>query len=146
MKPLLCAFNVPLNPSSNSHDHYDRSWTLRITADLMKMIMAVSTQKSVIHNKGPKNSFPLILLLQENTMSIKQAGWGRGYTAYMFTFLFFTKESQDRKSSRTGIWSQELMRGHGKLRLTELFSLYPCRIQDYQPWIAPLTMNWALPH
>lgn len=75
MKPLLCALNMPLNPSSTTHDHYGRSWTLRITADLMKMIMAISTQKSVIHNKGPKNSFPLILLLQENTMSIKQAGW-----------------------------------------------------------------------
>lgn len=25
------------------------------------------------------------------------------------------------------------MRGHGKLLLTELFSLYPYRIKDYQP-------------
>ena len=69
MKSLLCAFNMPLNPSSTTQDHSASSWTLVITANLMKMIMATSSQKSVIHSKGPKNPSPLVLLLQENAMN-----------------------------------------------------------------------------
>lgn len=94
---LLCAFNVPLNPSSTTHNHYGRSWTLRITVDLMKMIMAISTQKSVIHNKGPKNAFPLILLLQENTMSHKASWMGEGlYSLHVHISVLHQRKSKQK--------------------------------------------------
>jgi hypothetical protein len=43
-----------------------------------------------------------------NTMTKKQVGEGRVYSAYTSTSLFITKGSQDRNSSRAGTWSQEL--------------------------------------
>ena len=76
----------------------------------------------------------------QNIMTKKQIGEERVYSAYISTFLFITKGSQDWNSSRSGsrIWC----RGHGGMFFTGLLPL-PCSAcslkepQDYQPRDGP---------
>ena len=71
-------------------------------------------------------------------MTKKQVEKERVYSAYISTLPFITKGSQDRNSSRTGIWKQELMqtpwRGAANwLASPDLLSLLSYRTQDHQP-------------
>jgi hypothetical protein len=48
-------------------------------------------------------------VLQSNTITKKQVGKERVYSAYISIKLFITEGSQDRNSNRAGTWRQELM-------------------------------------
>jgi hypothetical protein len=56
-----------------------------------------------------------------NTMTKKQVGEERVYSAYISTLLFITKGCQDWNSSRSG--SKSWRRGHGGMFFTGLLSL-----------------------
>ena len=66
-----------------------------------------------------------------------------------FTLAFTIKSSQDRNSSRAGIWRQELMQRPWRVLLTGLlhmacFSLLSYRAQNHQPRDGP-THNGLAP-
>ena len=74
----------------------------------------------------------------QNIMTKKQVGEGGNYSAYTFTLLFITKESQDRNSHNSGIWRQKLMQRPWRgaaywLASSGLLSLISYRTQGYQP-------------
>jgi hypothetical protein len=71
-------------------------------------------------------------------MTKKQVGEERVYSAYTSTALFITKGSQERNSTRAGIWRQELMQRPWRdagdwLAAPGLLSFLSYRAQDYQP-------------
>jgi hypothetical protein len=71
-------------------------------------------------------------------MTKKQVGEEKVYLAYTSISLFITEGSQDRNSSRAGIWRQELIQRPGRvatcwLALHGLLSLLSYRTPDYQP-------------
>jgi hypothetical protein len=74
----------------------------------------------------------------QNTMTKKQIGEERIYSAYTFTLLFTT----NRNSHRAGTWRQELMQRPWRdvtyrLASPGLLSLLFYRTQDYQPRDGP---------
>lgn len=58
-----------------------------------------------------------------NTMTIKQVGEGRIYSAYSFTMLFITEEIEDRNSNRHYPRGRSLCRGHEGVMITGLLNL-----------------------
>jgi hypothetical protein len=61
------------------------------------------------HKHGVLGSVPTTALVRvsipaQNTMTKKQIGEERFYSAYTSTWLFITKGSQDRNSHKIGTW------------------------------------------
>jgi hypothetical protein len=71
------------------------------------------------------------LLVQQNTMTKKQVGEERVYSAHTSTLLFITKGSQDRNSHRAGTQAGQVPGGRSDTEAMEGYSLLDCL-----PWLA----------